>query len=97
VGGSAGYWLGRTPIGVVAALSGGVLLTLGGLGLWYLDAPTSVLECYECNEYWGRWMDETMFTVWLPLTLTLWALGVAVGSSNRRPRLRRNRMPRTRP
>jgi hypothetical protein len=32
-------------------------------------------------------MDETMVTVWLPLTLILWSAGVAAGSSKQqRPR-----------
>jgi hypothetical protein len=84
---------------VIAAVGIGVILTLGGLGIWYLDAPTDPkgYECYECSEYWGRWMDETMFSVWLPLTLILWSGGVAVGASKRRPRLgRESRLPRPR-
>ncbi|MGH3114420.1 MAG: hypothetical protein ACRDOP_13245 [Gaiellaceae bacterium] len=40
-------------------------------------------DCYECSQYRGRWMDETVLTVWLPLTLSLWSLGVAAGASKR--------------
>lgn len=79
-----GYWLGRGWLGVVVAFALGFVLTLGGLGVWYLDAPRSSDDCYECNEYWGRWMDETMFTIWLPLTLILRSVGLAVGASKRR-------------
>jgi hypothetical protein len=85
IGAVVGFWLGRGWLGVLAAVGIGVLLTLGGLAVWYLDAPKSVTDCYECSEYWGRWMDQTMFTTWLPLTLSLWSLGVALGASKRRP------------
>ena len=66
---------------MILALALGGLLTLGGLAIWYLDAPyvdapNSHLDCFECSEYRGRWMDPTMFTVWVPWTLSLWTLGV---------------------
>jgi hypothetical protein len=86
-GAMVGYWLRGGRVQVMLALTIGVLLTLAGLGIWYMDAPTSAARCYECSEYWGRWMDETMVTVWLPLTLILWSTGVAAGSSKQqRPR-----------
>jgi hypothetical protein len=85
LGAAVGHRLGRGWLGVFAAVGVGVLLTLGGLVIWYLDAPKSVTDCYECSEYWGRWMDETMFTTWLPLTLSLWSLGVVIGATKRRP------------
>jgi len=88
VGGVFDYWLGRGWLGILPALAIGGLLTAGGLGIWYADAPSSFADCYECSEYWGRWMDETMFTIWLPLTVFLWAVGVVVGASRRRPGLR---------
>jgi hypothetical protein len=79
-----GYWLGRSGLGVTAALGIGGVLTLVGLGIWYADAPTSPVDCLDCSGYWGRWMDETMFTRWLPLTIVLWSVGVAMGVSKRR-------------
>jgi hypothetical protein len=80
-GGAFCYWLVRGWRGVILALALGGLLTLGGLAIWYLDAPyvdapNSDLDCFECSEYRGRWMDPTMFTVWVPWTLSLWTLGV---------------------
>jgi hypothetical protein len=83
LGSICGSLLGRTSIGIVAALALGIALTLGGLAIWYLDAPTDPTECLDCSEYWGRWMDETMFTRWLPLTLALWTLGVFFGARRR--------------
>jgi hypothetical protein len=86
VGRVFGHWLGRKWIGVTAAVLVGVLLTFGGLGLWYLDAPVNPgpYDCYECSQYWGRWMDTTMFMVWLPLTILLWSVGVAWAVAKRR-------------
>ena len=87
VGAGLGYLLGRAWMGVLSALVTGSVLTAGGLLLWYLDAPTddpTGSECYECGEYWGRLMDQTMFTVWLPMTLILWTIGVGIGASRRR-------------
>jgi hypothetical protein len=75
--------LGRSRIGLAAALGIGAVLALGGLGVWYLDAPTSPEDCYECGEYWGRWMDATMFNTWLPMTLVLWTVGVFIGLRRR--------------
>jgi hypothetical protein len=83
LGAALGHRLGRGWLGVFAAVGVGVLLTLGALVIWYLLAPKSVTGCYECSEYWGRWMDQTMFTTWLPLTLSLWSLGVVVGATKR--------------
>ena len=46
-------------------------------------APTSVYDCYECSEYWGRWLDPGTLTVWLPLTMGLWCAGTLLGGLSR--------------
>jgi hypothetical protein len=68
-GGAFGYWLVRGWRGVILALALGGLLTLGGVAIWYLDAPYVAmftvwvpwtLSLWTLGVFWSLWWKRSV-------------------------------------
>ena len=85
IGGLLGHRFGRTWAGLVVTISVGLALTVLGLVGFLLTAPTSQpLDCEDCVEYLGRWLDSTMVELWPLYTAVAWSLAAIAGGTRAR-------------
>ena len=86
-GALAGFAFGRVRFGLIAAIGLGLVLTAAGLFGFFITAPASPGEaCYECSEYFGRWLDYTMVEEWPIWTALSWSIAAVLGWARANPR-----------